>query len=127
MFDFDPTNLTDEELARACDTYIQRAIRRIHDAGVSDKVLVFISACAYKSDNSYDITHKLEVGPYNEEIKISSNNLISSAARAIERWHEDRNLPPPTKVQPLLAPPPPPAEPYAEFEEVPPADDDDPF
>lgn len=121
----DVLSLTDDELATCVDEYMKRAMRVANEVNVQRAVYVMASCCDNKTE--YEIDHKAELGPYNKEIKINSNNAIHGMRRALGRHIDDLELSP-TKVQPMLpAPAPTPVHEYHEFEEVKEDADNDPF
>lgn len=102
MQDF--SNLLSEDLARACDEYIRRAISTASDNGVTDPVTITIIASRYNLDNDYEIKHRVSIGHYGRESVIEGNNCIRAVSKLSNRWEDDRHEKP-TQVQQLLAAP----------------------
>lgn len=107
MVDFD--NMSSDELARAVDEYIKRAIAtvRVESDLHGEKIMVQIIALQYNVNDTYDITHTIEVrDDYGKKPKhqYKGNNVIRGGVVISAQAMHDIDVNP-TQVTPMLPAP----------------------
>lgn len=87
---FDPTELSDDQLARAADEYIKRTVNLLRSHGVTNKLSITIMAHVSSYDDTYHIEHAIQYGSSYDGPSVKGSNLGNLAHRAINRFHEDK-------------------------------------
>lgn len=93
--------LSDEQLARCVDLYVQRAMRIAQIREVTEQVSISINAYCFRPNEDYDISHAATIGDYNSVNKVIGSNAVRAMVKLVDRWGADR-VEQPTKVQALL-------------------------
>lgn len=103
----DTATISDYNLALYVDEYIKRAMIAAHtvdEDGRAEYCHIAIHANCSSLDEAYEIKHEVHCG-WGASVKITGNNAIRDAAKAMQRYVDDKREHQPTKVTPMLAAP----------------------
>lgn len=120
-------SVPDADLVSYANELMRRAALRLQ--GLDDYTYISIYAGGIgRPDKDFSITHQVRLGlSAPKELTVQGGDLFDCVERITQMNALATGTTPPVKIQPMLAPPSPPAPDYADFQEVPPEDDDVPF